>query len=190
MNDLHKCKDSPVHLDYFTWFKKYMPMDDDIFNCKNLRAEQRIFSKSFRIYDKMIELTHVKGGYVPAWLNIQENMTIDFLEKSDRCYLFPIADNIVASLLLCLEEYGFLKDPDDNFLLESPRITAHIRRIIQFFIIPSQLYDSKPCDVDFIIQKVKYALRSNFIVIIILAALEHCCRAERDEFYHERKKQN
>ena len=158
MNDLHKCKNSPVHLDYFTWYKKNMPknmMNDDIFHCKNLRAEQRIFSKSMKIYDNMIELSHVKGGYVPAWLNIQENMTINFLEKADRCYLFPIADNIVAALLLCLEDYGYLRNSDDTFLLDSPRITAHIRRIIQFFIIPSQLYDSKPCNVDFILQKVK-----------------------------------
>ena len=102
----------------------------------------------------MEELLHVKGGYTPAWFNIQDNMTRNFLEKTDRCYLFPLADNIVAALFFCLEDYGLLKNTDDTFLLDSPRITAHIRRIIQFFIIPMQLYDSKPCNIDFLIQKV------------------------------------
>ena len=167
MNDIQKCKESPVHLDYFTWFKKKMPMTDEIFHCKNLRAEPRVFSKSMKIYDNMKELEHVKGGYVSAWLNIQENMTLNFLERSDRCYLFPIADNFVAALFLCLEDYGFLNNNDDTFLLDSPRITAHIRRIIQFFIIPSQLYDSKPCGIDYIIQKVNYYLKRSLTVIII-----------------------
>ena len=160
MKDVQKYKESPIHQDYFTWFKQNIwQMEDGIFDCKNFRAEQRFFSKSLKIYDDMKEFEHVKeNGYVPAWCNIQENMIFSrkfsFLEKTDRCWKFALADNIVAALLLCLDDYGLLKKSNDNFLLESSRITAHIRRIIQFYIMPSQLYDSKPCNVAIVIQKV------------------------------------
>ena len=159
MKDIQIYKESSIHQDYFTWFKKNIAqMKDEIFDCKNFQAEQRFFSKSLKIYDDMVEVIQVKGGYVPAWYNIQENLIFSrkfsFLEKTDRCWKFALADNIVAALLLCLDDYGLLKNSNDDFLLESPRITAHIRRIIQFYIMPSQLYDSKPCNVAIVIQKV------------------------------------
>ena len=148
----------PNQVDYFTWYLEKRPqLDAPVFNHADLRAEQKFFSKSLSIYEKyqMNEIKHLKGGYVPAYHNFQQYITRDFLEETDRCYHFPIADNFIAVLLEYLDSYGLLTDPKHgDILTESPRITAHIRRIIQFFIVPSQLYDRKPCDIEITMQKV------------------------------------
>ena len=145
-----------VAVDYFTWYAQRRPeiFKASIFNCADLRAEQRLFSKTLGVLDLMqFKLSDIKDGDVPAYLNFQENMTRDFLEETDRCYLFPISDNIVAALIGCLETNGLLNDEFGN-IKDLPRLPAHIRRIIQFFVVPSQLYEGKPCDIEILMQKV------------------------------------
>ena len=149
-----------VDLDYFAWYAKQRPefYRAAIFDCADLRAEQRLFSKTvgvFEMYKMYKKLSDIQHGNVPAYLNFQENMTRDFTEETDRCYLFPISDNIVAALIGCLETIGLLKNDNLRNLKDLPRLTAHIRRIIQFFVVPSQLYDRKPCDIEIAMQKVQ-----------------------------------
>ena len=58
------------------------------------------------------------------------------MEETDRCFLYPIADNTVAVLIGCLKTNGLLKnDKFENWLEDLRRLTAHIRRIYQFFWI-------------------------------------------------------
>ena len=144
--------------DYFTWYAKRRPefFTASIFNCADLRAEQRLFSKTVGVFDQIyinMVISDIQHGNVPALLNFQENITRDFLEDTDRCYLYPISDNTVAALIGCLKTNELLKN--DTNLKDLPRLTAHIRRIIQFFVVPSQLYDRKPCDIEIAMQKVK-----------------------------------
>ena len=147
-----------VAVDYFTWYAQRRPeiFKASIFNCADLRAEQRLFSKTLGVFDLMqFKLSDIKDGDVPAYLNFQENMTRDFLEETDRCYLYPISDNTVAVVIGCLKANGLLKnDKFGHLLRDLPRLTAHIRRIIQFFVVPSQLYERNPCDIEIAMQKV------------------------------------
>ena len=151
-------KFTDVGIDYFTWYAQRVPAFDraSIFDGYSLRAEQKLFSKTVGMYDQIyFKLSDIRHGYVPAYLNFQENFTEDFMEETDRCYLFPIADNIVAALIGCLEMNGLFKnDKLRNLLKNSPRLTAHIRRIIQFFVVPSQLFGGKTCDIEMVMQKV------------------------------------
>ena len=145
-------------VDYFTWYAKRRPefFTASIFNCADLRAEQRLFSKTVGVFDQIyinMVISDIQHGNVPALLNFQENITRDFLEDTDRCYLYPISDNTVAALIGCLKTNELLKN--DTNLKDLPRLTAHIRRIIQFFVVPSQLYDRKPCDIEIAMQKVQ-----------------------------------
>ena len=147
-----------VELDYFAWYAKQRPefYRAAIFDCADLRAEQRLFSKTVGVFDQIyinMVISDIQHGNVPAYLNFQENITRDFLEETDRCYLFPISDNIVAALIGCLETNGLLNDEFGN-IKDLPRLPAHIRRIIQFFVVPSQLYEGKPCDIEILMQKV------------------------------------
>ena len=157
MDDIRKFTNDSLQMDYFTWYlEQCSTLDAEIFNNPELRAEPKPFSKSLHIYDyyQQNEISHLKDRYVPAFLNFQQNMTKGFFEETDRCYLYPIADNIVAVLLRYLVNKKFLKDAESGNILRKPLITAHIRRVIQFFIIPSQLYDRKPCDIEITMQKV------------------------------------
>ena len=147
-----------VAMDYFAWYAERRPefYTASIFDCADLRAEERLFSKTVGVFDQMYQyfkLSDIQHGNVPAFLNFQENMTRDFLEETDRCYLYPISDNTVAALIGCLKTNELLKN--DTNLKDLRRLTAHIRRIIQFFVVPSQLYDRKPCDIEIAMQKVK-----------------------------------
>ena len=104
----------------------------------------------------MSKLSDIKDSDVPALINFQENMAPGFIEDTDRSYMFSIADNIVAALIFYLRKNGLLKNEKDGNLLKNlPRITAHIRRIIQFFVVPSELFDCKPCCIEITMQKVK-----------------------------------
>ena len=146
-----------VAMDYFAWYAERRPefYTASIFDCADLRAEERLFSKTVGVFDQMFKLSDIQHGNVLAYLNFQENMTRDFLEETDRCYLYPISDNTVAVLIGCLKKNGLLKnDKFGNWLKDLPRLTAHIRRIIQFFVVPSQLYERKPCDIEILMQKV------------------------------------
>ena len=158
MTDIREFAQKSIQsVDYFTWYLDKRPgLNAPVFNHADLRAEQKFFSKSLSIYEKyqMNEISHLKGGYVPEYHNFQQYITRDFLEETDRCYHFPIADNVIAVLLEYLDYYDLLTDPKHGDILKTPRITAHIRRIIQFFIVPSQLYDRKPCDIEITMQKV------------------------------------
>ena len=159
MDDIRKFTNKSIQIDYFTrYLENCSNLNAEIFNNAELRAEQKCFSKSLRIYDyyQQNEISHLKDRYVPAFLNFQQNMTRGFFEENDRCYLYPIADNIVAVVLRYLVDEKLLKDAESGNILKKPLITAHIRRIIQFFIIPSQLYDRKPCDIQITMQKVRY----------------------------------
>ena len=159
-------KKSPdVAMDYFTWYSQRRPELNkaSIFDCVDLRAEQRMFSKTLGVFDQMfIKLSDIRDGDVPAYLNFQENITQDFIEETDRCYLYSIADNTVAALVGCLKTNGILhNDKLRNWLKNLPRLRAHIRRIIQFFVFPSQIYARDPCDIEIAMQKVeKYKILS------------------------------
>ena len=148
-----------VTVDYYTWYSQRRPeiFKASIFDCADLRAEQRLFSKTVGVFDRMhIKLSDIKDGDVPAYLNFQENMTKDFWEETDRCYQYPISDNTVAVVIGCLKKNGLLKnDKFGHLLRDLPRLTAHIRRIIQFFVVPSQLYVRNPCDIEIAMQKVR-----------------------------------
>ena len=145
-----------VTVDYYTWYRQKRPdiFKASIFDCADLRAEDRLFSKTVGVLDRIFKLSDINGD-VPAILNFQENMTRDFLEETDRCYLYPISDNTVAVVIGCLKANGLLKnDKVGHLLRDLPRLTAHIRRIIQFFVVPSQLYERNPCDIEIAMQKV------------------------------------
>ena len=153
-------KITQVNIDYYTWYQQRRPdMAASIFDCDDMRAEQRLFSKTIRMYDwyyQQFKLSDMSDSDVPAFVNLQENMTTDFMEETDRCYLFSIADNTVAALISCLKKNKLLKNEKyGNLLKNLPRITAHIRRIIQFFVVPSQVFNSKPCSIEIAMQKVR-----------------------------------
>jgi len=80
-----------------------------------------------------------------------ETLTKGILEETDRCYLFPIADNFVAALIGCLKTNELLKNDQ---LKDLPRLTPHIRCIIDFFVVPSQRYGRNPYDIEIAMQKV------------------------------------
>ena len=153
-------KFTDVAVDYYTWYTDKRPeiFEASIFDCADLRAEQRLFSKTVGIYDQWyanLKLSDIVDGDVPAYLNFQENMTKDFWEENDRCYLYPIADNTVAACIDCLKKNKLLKNEKyGDSVKDLLRLTAHIRRVIQFFVVPSQLHDRKPCDIEIAMQKV------------------------------------
>ena len=143
-----------VDIDYFTWYYQRRPeIKASIFDSVDLRSEHRPFSKTVRIYDQNYRLSDIKDCDVPAYLNFQENITKGILEDTDRCYLFPIADNFVAALIGCLKTNGLLKN-DQFSTNDLPRLPAHIRCIIDFFVVPSQRYGRNPCDIEIAMQKV------------------------------------
>ena len=166
-----------VAVDYYTWYTDKRPeiFEASIFDSSDLRSEHRPFSKTVGMYDQNHRLSDIEDCDVPAYLNFQENMTKGILEETDRCYLFPIADNFVAALIGCLKTNGLLKN--DQFgritlLKDFPRLTAHIRRIIDFFVVPSQRYGRNPCDIEIAMQKVrKYYQHVTFIAYSIGNAL-------------------
>ena len=164
-------KFTQVDVDYYTWYQQRKPeMAASIFDCADLRAEQRLFSKTTGMYDwynQVLKLSDMKDGDVPALINLQENMTRGFQEETDRCYLYPIADNTIAAFIRCLKKKELLKNEKyANFLTNLPRITAHIRRIIQFFVVPSQLFDRKPCSIEIAMQKVNKFRLSHITCLI------------------------
>ena len=146
-------KSPGVTIDYFTWYSQRRPelYKASIFDSADLRSEHRHFSKTVGMYDQNHRLSDIEDCDVPAYLNFQENMTKGILEESDRCYLFPIADNFVAALIGCLKTNGLLKNDQ---LKDLPRLTPHIRCIIDFFVVPSQRYGRNPCDIEIAMQKV------------------------------------
>lgn len=147
-----------VDVDYFTWYYQRRPgIKASIFDSADLRSEHRPFSKTVGMYDQNHRLSDIKDCDVPAYLNFQENMTKGISEDTDRCYLYSMADNFVAALIGCLKTNGLLKnDQFDRITLlkDLPRLTAHIRRIIDFFVVPSQRYGRNPCDIEIAMQKV------------------------------------
>ena len=153
-------KFTQVDVDYYTWYLQRKPeMAASIFDCADLKAEQRLFSKTTGMYDwynQMLRLSDIKDGDVPAFINLQEDITRVLIEETGRSYLYAIADNTVAALIRCLKKKELLKNEKyGNFLTNLPRITAHIRRIIQFFVVPSQVSDRKPCSIEIVMHKVK-----------------------------------
>ena len=160
MHDIRKFTENftGVDIDYFTWYYQQRPeIKASIFDPVDLRSENRPFSKTVRMYDQNYRLSDIKDCNVPAYLNFQENMTKGILEDTDRCYLYSMADNFVAALIGCLKTNGLLKN--DQFgritlLKDFPRLTAHIRRIIDFFVVPSQRYGRNPYDIEIAMQKV------------------------------------
>ena len=142
--------------DYFRWYQQARPeIAEPVFNSKTLRAESKCFSKTAQIYDNVIRSTAIQSLYVPPFHHFQEYINGDYIEETDRCYLFPIADNIIATLLKYLDDLDLIKDSKSrDLILNEPRIIAHIRRIIQCFVIPSQSYGFEPSDVEITMQKV------------------------------------
>ena len=152
-------KSPNVDIDYFTWYSIQRPeiLNASIFDRSDLRAEERLFSKTLGVFDQMyFKLSDMQDGVVPAYLNFQENLLQGFVEETDRCYQFSISDNTVAVVIGCLKANGLLKnDKFAHLLRDLPRLTTHIRSIIQFFVVPSQLYRSKSCDIEITMQKVR-----------------------------------
>ena len=160
MSDIQKFTEKSLDRDYLTWYQSCQRgISAPIFDYNDLRAEERFFSKTIGIYDEMynnMRVSDIENGNVPAHVNFQEYITRDkfFYEETDRCYLYPIADNFVAVLIGCLKDNKLLKNTATD-LKDEPRLTAHIRRIIQFFVIPSQVYNrSQACDIEIAMHKV------------------------------------
>ena len=142
--------------DYFLCYQQARPnIAATVFNSKTLRAESKCFSKTAQIYDNVFRSTVMQSLYVPPFHHFQEYMNGNYIEETDRCYLFPIADNIVATLLKYLDDLDLIKDSQSrDLILNEPRIIAHIRRIIQCFVVPSQSYGYGPSDIEITMEKV------------------------------------
>ena len=132
-------------LEYYKWYRKVQPdIDAEIFMCKSLRAEQRNLSKNFTVYDNYRQLEDMESNFVSANVNLQNNFSGNNFEETFRCFFYPIADNFMATIYRCLYDNDLWKDETYesswNFFLESKRLTAHFRRILQFYVIPSQIF--------------------------------------------------
>ena len=141
---------------YFKIYREARPgIAERIFNYNSLRAETKCFSKTTQVYDNVIRSSNIKSLYVPPFLHFQEYVNGEYKEATDRCYLFAIADNIVATLLKYLDEHQLFKNSQSrDVVLNEPRIIAHIRKMIQFYVLPSQSYGSEPSDIDITMHKV------------------------------------
>ena len=171
METIQELTKSISTLGYYTWFCRVEPdINAEIFMGKSLRAEDRFLSKTFTAYERYGKLEDMESNFVSALVNLQNNFTQNYLEETFRCFFYPIADNFMATLYRCLYDNDLWKDETNKdvtswkYFLESKRLTAHFRRILQFYVIPSQIFNTKPGSVKITMQKVNIS-KSCFIIL-------------------------